>query len=273
MNIQTALNNIIGTFEKGDLPAAIATSKFPSYDVPMNKWSFFNHIITFLNGTGDARGFQQWNEVERHIVKGAHAFHILAPRFKKVEDKESGESNQILSGFIAIPVFRVEDTEGKPLEYHNLSLPDFKLLEVAEIFGVKVKAIPGNDTYLGCYSHNRKEISMATNDETVFFHELAHAADFRVRAAQQANKLDREIVAELSACSLAYLVGRKLPSTMGNHFQYIQRYAEEAKMSVVTACMKYFAQVEAVLNEIVKYSDLKEGETGETKQTQTVLAA
>jgi len=66
-------------------------------------------------------------------------------------------------------------------------------------------------------------------------------------------KLDREIIAELSACTLAYIVGKKLPETLGNHFRYIEVYAKKADMSVLTACMKYLGSVESVLKEILRF--------------------
>ena len=60
----------------------------------------------------------------------------------------------------------------------------------------------------------------------------------------------------LSACALAYMLGRKLPDTLGNHFQYIKHYAEKAGMSPVKACMKHIATVELVLKEILKHTPL-----------------
>ena len=149
-------------------------------------------------------------------------------------------------------VFRMEDTEGEPLEYQNIELPPLRLMDVAKAFGVTVKPVPGSDDYLGYYSDRSKEIALASKDEVVFFHELSHAVDYRIRDLKPylGQKLDREIIAELAACSLAYLVGKELPSTLGNHFQYIQNYAKEAKMNVVTACTRYFTETEAVLKEI-----------------------
>ena len=73
------------------------------------------------------------------------------------------------------PVFRVEDTDGEALDYKKLELPDFPLIEMAEEWGRSVKAIPGNYRYYGYYISGRKEIALATTEESVFFHEFAHA--------------------------------------------------------------------------------------------------
>ena len=257
MKIHDALNTIVQTFQEGNIPASIARSTFPDINVPMNHWSTFNRFAIVIHGSSDARGFLQWKEVGRFPKKGSHAVYILAPRFSKVQ-KDTEDEDRILSGFIAVPVFLVEDTEGKSLDYELITLPELHLLDVAEAFGVSVKAIPKNDRYYGCYFDRRKEIELASPDEVVFFHELAHFFDYKVRNLQPKPgiKPDREIIAELSACALAYMIGKKLPDSLGNHYTYIEQYAKEANLNVLTSCMKYFSDVENVLQEIVKHSSI-----------------
>src|SRR5659263_112895 len=80
-----------------------------------DKWSFLNRLLMYCNNTKDARGFNQWKQAGRYIIKGSHAFYILAPMFKKVIDKKTSEEKQIIAGFKAVPVFRFEDTDGAPI--------------------------------------------------------------------------------------------------------------------------------------------------------------
>ena len=256
MKIRDAISRIIERFKQGNLPEAIAYACYPRSDVPMNKWSLFNRIMAFLNCTADARGFRQWKQAGRFVRKGAKSFPILAPKFKKKEDEKTGEEKEVLIGFIPVNVFRVEDTDGEQLDYQMLRLPSLPLMEVAEAFGVSVKAVPGNESYFGYYSPGREEIALATKDECVFFHELAHAADKRVRnlKPKYGQQLDREVIAELSACTLGYILGKKMPESIKNHYEYIEQYAKKAKMNVVSACMKYFSCVEDVIAEIMKHS-------------------
>lgn len=270
MKISEAITKIIERFKEGDLPKAIAIACFPQADVPMNKWSFFNKIIAILCGTGDARGFRQWKQAGRYVKKGAKSFPILAPKFKKQEDEETGEDISVLIGFIPVNVFRVEDTDGEPLDYQMLEVPELPLMKVAEKFGVSIKAIPGNDKYYGYYSPTRKEIALATSEESVFFHELTHAVDTRLRNLKPklGQQLDREIIAELSACTLGYILGKKIPDSIGNHFEYIERYAKKAKLNVVSACMKYFSCVEAVIAEIMQYNTNDLADDSLVKSTQ-----
>ena len=72
---------------------------------PSENWSPRNQAIMAQNKTSDARGFQQWKEVGRHVKKGARCFHITGPSKVKLADG----TEEIR--FIPIAVFRIEDTE------------------------------------------------------------------------------------------------------------------------------------------------------------------
>ena len=110
--------------------------------------------------------------------------------------------------FKASPVFAFEDTDGKPLDYEQVELPELPFMERAEAWGISVKAVPGNYRYRGYYSPHRKEIAMASPEEKVFFHELAHAAHEKVKGSLTGGQDPlQEIVAELSAQALCRLVG------------------------------------------------------------------
>ncbi len=246
--IQTTLNDILAKFENNEIPEAIAISTFPIPNIPASKWSLLNRTIMFISGTADARGFHQWKEANRYVKKGSKAIIILAPRFKKFED----EDEKVLAGFLAVSVFRVEDTEGEPLDYQKLELPDLPLIEVAKEWGISVKAIPGNYRYYGTYSQKRQEISLATQEESVFFHELSHAGHRIVLGELKAGQdWKQEIVAELCASVLCHIVG-KTTKFLGNQYSYIADYAKQANLSAHTACLKVIGDVEKVLNLILK---------------------
>ncbi len=151
------------------------------------------------------------------------------------------------------PVFRFEDTEGEPLEYEKLELPDFPLLERAEEWNISVKAIPGNYRYYGYYRPGSKEIALSTPDESVFFNELAHASHEKVKGTMKPGQDPlQEIVAELSAQALCRMVGKQARDTTGNSYRYIQGYAERLKLSAPAASLRVMADTERVLNLILK---------------------
>jgi len=256
--VKQALESIVQRFKEGDIPEAIAYSMFPIPNIPASKWSLLNRTLMFISGTSDARGFRQWKEAGRYVKKGSKSFTILAPRFVKKQTEDEEETDPILVGFLAVPVFRVEDTEGEPLDYQNIELPELPLMEVAQEWGISVKAIPGNYRYSGYFSQDRREIGLASKEESVFFHELAHAAHQRILGElKKGQDWKQEIVAELAAATLCKIVG-KTSKYLGNSYQYIERYAKSANLTPWQGCLKVISDTEKVLNLILDWKSQKE---------------
>jgi len=264
--VKETLDKILARFESGQIPEAVAYSMFPIPEIPCSAWSLLNRTLVFLSGSMDARGFKQWNSVNRYVKKGSKALYILVPYLvKKTEDDRDDNQSRLL-GFGVCPVFRVEDTDGEPLEYPNIELPEFPLMDRARDWGISIKAVPGNYRYFGYYSSGRKEIALATNQECVFFHELAHAGHHIIKGKLQPGQDPlQEIVAELCACALAKMVGKSLVDTTGSNFQYIKQYAEQLKMDVHSACLKVLSDTEKVLNLIIHNNIQGEGYTKHQK--------
>ena len=154
---------------------------------------------------------------------------------------------------MARAVFRSQDTDGEPLDYEQIDLPDLPLIERAEEWGISVKAIPGSFTYRGFYSPSRKEIALATEAECVFFHELSHCAHERIKGSLKSGQDPiQEIVAELSAQALCRIVGKTGDRYLGNSHRYIAGYTEGLKITPYAACLKVMSDTEKVLNLILK---------------------
>ena len=64
---------------------------------------------------------------------------------KRETTSETGEpeEQEVLAGFMGRPVFRVEDTDGQPLEDEKLELPPLPLMERAREWGLSVRARAG----------------------------------------------------------------------------------------------------------------------------------
>lgn len=246
--IQETLSSIVEAFESGSIPEAISYSMFPATGIPSAEWSFLNRIIMHLSGTADGRGFRQWKRVNRFVKKGSRAFYILVPMFKKVENDDGEE---ILAGFMPRPVFRVEDTDGEPLDYPEIKLPELSLIEKAHEWGISVKAVSGSNRFYGYFSTISKEIGLASKEETVFFHELSHAAHARMtKDFKKIQTWRKELVAELSATALCRLAG-KTSRYMGSNYRYIKHFAQKANLTPVTACLTVMGDVENVLKLIL----------------------
>ncbi len=259
--VKQVLNTILEKFNSGDVPEVVAYSMFPIPDIPSSKWSILNRILMFIAGTGDARGYKQWLKVNRHVNKGSKALYILVPYIKK-EENDAGEELERLVGFLPRAVFRYEDTQGEELDYAKIELPELPLIERAEQWGIKLKAIPGNYRYKGYYSSADKEIALATKEECVFFHELAHCAHEKTNGSLKVGQDPiQEIVAELSAQALCRIVGKSADKHLGNSYRYIETYAERLNITTYTACLKVMSDTEKVLNLILKGGENSKEET------------
>lgn len=252
-----------------DLPKYCSRAFIDSPMKPSSKWSMGNRIIMLLNGTEDARGFRQWQEVKRYVKRGCRAIYILAPltkgiqREKTVIDKETGEERptgeyetvEMLIGFKDIPVFRIEDTDGETLKpYVPKTIPP--LAEVALKWGytVRYERLPGE---LGHLSPDKKEIVLGTEGAQVFLHELSHVAQNKLGWIHDKTPLDLlEASAELASATLAHLYSLPLDQFS---WDYIARYANATKPEqVARMCIKVASMVEEMLKTI-----LPEGREGE----------
>jgi hypothetical protein len=273
-----ALEEVLGLFESGDLPSMVARTVIARQesDSPIAYWSLGNQLLALLAGTSDARGYRQWQEAGRHVVKGSRAFHILGPSTRKVEDEESGEAKTIVLGFHPIPVFRYEDTEGFPLQTPDYDPPaPPPLADVASRWGIPVTYAPNvGQSWLGLYRHSfgagareaveddwtegavrvTESIMLASHDEQVFFHELAHAAHQRALAKDGKDLSGeptkrKELVAELTAAVLGRLHGLTLGDLAWSR-EYLKHHA--GAKSLGSACMGVLSEVQACLREILE---------------------
>ncbi len=258
--IREAMETVLKAFE--DNPEKVALAVFKGNGKPSDRWSFFNRLIMLMNNTSDARGFKQWQKIGRRVKKGAKAFYILAPIRKKVPVKirreeeivnENGEVEVVeieetihvdkLVSFKPVPVFRYEDTEGKPLPEENLSIEiPYEFNGIIEELGLKVETTAFRN-YYGTYNLKTKTIRLASPELIVFLHELAHAVDDHLHSIKGGQIAMQEVVAEFAAAVIASLMGYKTP--LGNVKEYIEYYG-------FTELFKAFARVERVVNFVVE---------------------
>jgi len=278
--VKNQLLRIVDLFQSENIPKAIKEVTFPPFNVPSNKWSLSNRLIMFFSGTSDARGFNQWKDVERNVKKGSKAVYILAPttlkralckcghRFNHWDIKTAEEKavycpeckaeldpstiKTFIAGFRGIPVFRKEDTEGKPLEYEKIEVPPLPLLDVAQKWGIDVKGIAFQGGFMGYYQPSKNVIALASPEEKTFFHELAHASQNKLGMLrhEKQNKFN-EVTAELSALVLAEMVGRENPNA-GATYNYIKTYiGTDNKEEIGKYLIKVLSDVEKIVNNIV----------------------
>ena len=254
------LRDIIALFEQGNLPEAIVRTTIAMPDVPARTWSLGNRLLVWSQDTIDARTFRQWQAVGRYPQKGTKALYILQPMLfppPDEEQQEEGAGRLRLAGFKACPVFRVEDTEGKPIDYALEPAHPPPLSEVAQAWGIEVRYLP--TTRPGVYGYHRAgsdrtEIGLHTHDVQVFAHELAHAAHARVRGGLKGGQhWDQEVVAELTAATLCRMY--EAEPNEGGAYRYIRHYAEQAGYEPGRACMTVLKEVEQCLGLILQTNE------------------
>jgi len=267
--VKEIINTVLTDFKEPDALDRIAAHIIPRDDRPCGRWSLLNRFIVKHGKTEDARGFEQWNKLNRKVKKGCKALYILVPLKVPKESTDTNgkkKTDMILIGFKRFPVFRMEDTEGDPIQY-----PDFTpkvlppLLNVAKTWGLDIKYGPDffGTHALGYYGIESKDIKLMSHDVKIFFHELAHAGHEKVMGAKlkPGSDAQQEIVAEFVSCVLLRLYGFK---GEGNAYDYIAHYAEADKKDVLGACTKVLSTVEKIMKAIVAVETGEDNEDADT---------
>jgi len=242
------LDKLVQLFSSTQLPDMCAMALINAPERPSSKWSMGNQLLMVIAGTADARGYKQWLDVGRHVKAGAKAFRILGPVIikKPLETNKEEESVEVLVGFRAIPVFRYEDTEGEELPTYTPRNPP-PLLDVASRFGMRVNYLRLSAGVYGMTDYERQVITLATEDWTVFFHELAHALhrSFEPKSGH-GQEPEAEAIAQLVAGTLARLYERPAD---GFSWTYIASQAGSGNpQQVGRLCMRVLDRAKNVLD-------------------------
>ena len=264
--IHNAIDNMLKMFKSGNFPQSVAMSiirKHEGDNIPSNNWTLGNRLLMKMQGTEDARGFRQWQQVNRQVKKGSKAIHILCPIMKKITetDDKTGEETQktVIIGFSPLPVFRYEDTEGVDLplyDYSPKTYPPF--FDVAEKLGIEVTYKPLRNNYFGLYNSHFNKITLCSEDAITYYHELAHALDNRLNPDfQKFSKGRKEIVAEFSGIVLCQLSG--ISGYEDQSYNYIKEYCKDDKTdaTILKSIMSVLADVEKIVEEVLSVSDEK----------------
>ncbi len=250
---EAAAKQIVGAFERGGLPQALAPIFIHrNDDRPSSKWSWHNQLLCALSGCSDARAFGQWIDVGRAVKKGEHARGIiLAPCTRKISgetgvDSDGGEKSSRVAvyGFRGVPVFDVAQTDGKPLAVAvdpvvQQWFDNLPLREVAEHWGLALDTFNGaKSKALGWYRH-KTAIALGVQNLSTWAHELCHAADDRLgQLTERGQHWRSETVAELGGATLLCCLGHDLEADLGGCWEYVSRYARDAELEPLAACNK-----------------------------------
>ena len=249
--VKTAIQNLLDQFGTQGFPAQVGLQlirrRSGLHAVPSDSWSPGNRWIMLACGTTDARGFGQWHQAGRRVKPGSKALYICAPNTRKIssdDDDDPEAARSIVAGFRWIPVFRVEDTAGKPVstvDYTPKVLPP--LFDVAAKLGASVKWQPFDGKALGRYRPSSKEIVLSDQTALTYYHELMHHLDSQIEPIRPGRLAEAELVAEFGGsvlCSLQGITGYESSS-----YSYLRSYADgKEPEAVLRSIMAIAARVE-----------------------------
>jgi len=256
--VRIEIEKVLEAFKKPDSLEFVAKGFFKrGTEIASDNWSILNKLIMMVNGTSDARTFQQWKSINRFPKKGSHAFFIFAPILvpdDKAENKDDKKKMKLV-GYRTIPEFKYESTEGDPVNYNpDKELPVFCGSKLAEKWGITIKQGFENPLYYAFYSSTKKEIVIASDSQQTFFHEISHAADEKITGTIKGGQNpSQEIVAEFSAAVLMNIFGLKAGTA--NTYQYIERYAKQLGKETIEAVIPLIGKISKVINLIINESN------------------
>jgi hypothetical protein len=261
---------IVEAFKAGTVPAALAQAYISGCkDNHAKGYSLFNRFIVAINGYTDANGFQGWKNEGRNVKKGEKAFYILAPITSKIE--ADGEKRYIVCGFKGVPVFGIEQTEGKELPKVAEDVAQYidalPLIDVAKAWGLTVDAENGKDgAALGCYTFG-KGITLAVKNLSTWAHELMHAADDKLGTIgkKHGDYAFNEVVAEMGGAVLLTMLGKANEADTGGAYEYITHWAAKVDKNAADACVAVLTRVCKVVDFIMQTAnggaEVEEGES------------
>lgn len=278
---------IIDKFKSGDIPEALAQIFIINNNTrPSSYWSWGNQLLMVFAGTMDARGYKQWQEVGRNVVKASekkHSVVILAPLKRTIErtnDKGEKEMFSVLYGFKSIVVHAIEDTVVVDQElWDKSSMPDeetrrfvetLPLKEVAEAWGIDVGCFTGKEgKALGYYMPKANHIGLGVKNLSTWAHEMVHASDGRLGSLSRPGdgieaRSEDEVVAELGGAVLLTVLGMEKDADLGGAWNYLKAWGGDDPDKLLPLCMKLIGRVCQAVDLILKTVEEKGKEHGQS---------
>ena len=244
------------------LLAITTTDDFKHYlkimaSLPKYSLNNLNLIYSQKENATHVMGYKAWQELDRHVNKGAKAIHIVAPIVAKLtkEEKERLKTDEDygVKGYRTIPVFDVSDTSGKELKYaddfiksdyttkETEKFAELEIKEVVELieskYHVPVSFEKINDENIKGYyfpkDHSITISSELTKTEQLktLFNEFAHSQLHNKKAMQEYPELLSKPHKEAQAESVAFLTMSALNIDTSNYsVGYVSTWARDINL-------------------------------------------
>ncbi|MDY4098098.1 MAG: ArdC-like ssDNA-binding domain-containing protein [Lachnospiraceae bacterium] len=226
---------------------------FLSFQAQFYNYSFGNAMLIFMQRPDATyvKGYKAWNQIGRHVVKGAKGIGILCPCIRKIEvikepldtnvynDKEAEkEIKKVISGFRMGYVYDLSDTAGDDSQLPVLvtgllsSTDEEKALYESLISYVsKEYCVQECDCGSSKGSYNLETHVISINNKIEYrqkiktlLHEYSHALDFKMHPDDDIPRNKRELIAESTAFVVCLRLG---VDTSSYSFSYLKSWLKE----------------------------------------------
>jgi antirestriction protein ArdC len=211
-----------------------------------HRYSFSNCLLIAIQRPDATHfaGFQRWKRLGRYVKKGEKGIFILAPVIRRLKESEDdadasindcSRSPQRISGFRAVHVFDISQTEGKDLPQFSQITgdPGEKLQRLASVIqgrgieltyqenlgGADGRSEGGKITVLTCMP--------AAEEFGVLAHELAHELLHRSERRKETTRTIRELEAEAISFVVSKAAGL---DGISRSADYIQLYSGDNEL-------------------------------------------
>ncbi len=260
---QIILDQLVASFDKSEkLEDAIIKTFLDPLDVPQGKYSRFNKILLFIQGSEDARGNAAWRNLKRFPLDWSKQVFIMMPKTMTIKDKEKKEEDKtITTGFFFKGLYEISNTYGAKIpEYEKqkpLVMPP--LIDVSQKWDIDTKYFHNGDTHAyGYFDQSKNKINLSTHNAGTFFHELAHAAHKKIDGTLKAGQdPQQEAIAQLVSGVLCRMYDQKMDKYT---YDYILAYAKDDPKKAMQLISKVLVKVSQVLElilETTNYSKLE----------------
>ena len=286
------------------LLAITTTDDFKHYlkimaSLPKYSLNNLNLIYSQNENATHVMGYKAWQELDRHVNKGAKAIHIVAPIIAKLtkEEKERLKTDEDygVKGYRTIPVFDVSDTSGKELKYADDFIKSdytteeterFSEMEIKEVvklieskYQVPISFEKINDENVKGYylpkDHSITISSELTKTEQLktLFHEFAHSQLHNKKAMQEYPELLSKPHKEAQAESVAFLTMSALNIDTSNYsVGYVSTWArdinlmKQALKEIKTVFDQTFDIATTAKEKVLKQLENQENQTNENEK-------
>ena len=226
---------------------------FLSFQAQFYNYSFGNAMLIYIQRPDATyvKGYKAWNQIGRHVVKGAKGIGVLCPCIRKIEvikepldtnvynDKEAEkEIKKVISGFRMGYVYDLSDTAGDDSQLPVLvtgllsSTDEEKALYESLISYVsKEYCVQECDCGSSKGSYNLETHVISINNKIEYrqkiktlLHEYSHALDFKMHPDDDIPRNKRELIAESTAFVVCLRLG---VDTSSYSFSYLKSWLKE----------------------------------------------